>query len=102
MDAVKFLIEAERAWRTNPTCFKQMINLDGMKDDASYIVDRIQDFLEEHPHVTNQSEFLKNYPKARLECGFLSICPNEIFGDNKVSCKINCYSCQKEFWLSEI
>lgn len=103
MDAVEFLVEAERAWRTNPTRFKQMLDLDGMKYDAAYIVAQLQNFVKEHPRKTNQSEFLKHYPNAKLKDGVLTICPDEVFGDEEIPfCTSNCHSCQKEFWLHEI
>lgn len=65
----------------------------------------ILNWCKEHPIETRQSRFLKMFPEADIDCGFLKICPAVI--DNRLSdcekCKnTRCIDCEKEYWLAEV
>ena len=64
----------------------------------------VEKWLEAHPPKTRQSEFLKQYPNARLIDGVGAICPKTI--DISVSCPIrdgiDCPHCRRKFWMQEV
>lgn len=72
---------------------------DEISKDAIRIV---QEWSDEHPIKTRQSEFLKMFPNAKLTDGRLNICPKLL--DTKIeNCPMKvCDNCKKEYWLSEV
>lgn len=63
----------------------------------------VEQWVNEHPRKTRQSEFLKHYPNARFSSGCLNACPRNIFDNTNIDCdKQPCYECKKAFWLVEV
>lgn len=69
----------------------------------------VEQWAKEHPVKTRQSEFLEQYPEAKLtEDGVLALCPmaisSEYRGENDscVSCSRKCNDCRREFWSTEV
>lgn len=67
----------------------------------------VEEFAVGHPAKTRQSEFLKMYPRAKINDGMIDICPAKMCGD--VKCEYStlerikrCSECHKDYWLSEI
>lgn len=75
-------------------------------EEAVAIVER---WATEHPVKTRQSEFLKQWPEAKLkQNGVITICPLEVsatYREKDGSCAIrsgSCAECKKAFWLAEV
>lgn len=69
----------------------------------------VEQWAAEHPIKTRQSEFLKQYPEAKLkQNGVITICPLEVsaaYREKDGSCAIrsgSCAECKKKFWLAEV
>ena len=69
----------------------------------------VEQWAKEHPIKTRQSEFLKQWPEARLmQDGVLSICPIAIssaYRGEDGSCanpSEKCDNCRRKFWLAEV
>lgn len=65
----------------------------------------ILNWCKEHPIETRQSRFLKMFPNADIDCGFLDICPHVIdehsVNEKECPCK-TCLYCKKDYWLAEV
>lgn len=116
MDAVKFLEEAKRMCESYEECEACPANADGFDDcridnmqaiDAADAVAIVEKWAKEHPRKTRNSEFLKHYPNARVDChGVIDICPKAVDeeytpvnGCSKPSC---CDECSNEYWMQEV
>lgn len=69
----------------------------------------VEQWAAEHPAKTRQSEFLKQWPEAKLkQNGVITICPLEVsaaYREKDGSCAIrsgSCAECKKAFWLAEV
>lgn len=73
----------------------------------------VEKWAKEHPIKTRQSEFLKQYPEARIDkaTGVLTICPAELTKecrDDRGACGAYsvetcvCEPYRREFWLAEV
>lgn len=77
-------------------------------DNAEKCVAAVEKWANEHPVKTRQSEFLKQWPDARLYEGVLGICPAKLSSlcrDETGRCTKNvglCPDCRRDFWLAEI
>ena len=111
MDAVEFLKTLRRM--CNCECYKCEFwkRLSGFesctvwrKTHPEEAVAITEKWAAEHPIKTRQSEFLKHYPDAQISiCGYLNICPMDVFGREKIGCNNQtCLACKKEFWLAEV
>lgn len=73
-------------------------------DHAEEAVGIVERWAEQYPVKTRQSEFLKQYPNARLIDGVGAICPKTI--DISLSCPIrdgiDCPHCRRKFWMQEV
>ena len=81
--------------------------MEGM--DPQECISVVEQWAAEHPAKTRQSEFLKQYPEARLmQDGVLSICPIAIssaYRGEDGSCanpSEKCDDCRRKFWLAEV
>lgn len=118
MDAVEFLKERTRMCNFY---MSRCMNCPGNKvaycatlcAAAIELVPIVEQWVEEHPAKTRQSEFLKMFPNAPIkECGIIDICPNIlgelIDGAVGTRCCIHvadgmpCDDCARKFWLAEI
>lgn len=112
MDAIKYLNEVERMCRTYPKCKgcpATCNNTTTCKIKPAYqcsVEEKfsiVEEWSEEHPIKTRQSEFLKIYPNASTYNGQLSICPRDIDQTiEKEKCTGNCTRCKDEYWLKPI
>lgn len=61
--------------------------------------------VNEHPHKTRQSEFLKLFPGANVDetNGCLTLNPCNIYEKIRKECAgRKCCECRNEFWLAEV
>lgn len=114
MDAVEFLKALGRLCNNYP-CGDNCPLIDSCDDESvdGYVrkVQIVEQWAKEHPVKTRQSEFLAQYPNARLGAtGCLMLCPIDVMGREYVSKNIpgcinngiRCYQCRRDFWLKEI
>ena len=113
MDAVEFLKALGRLCN-NYLCGDNcpLIDICDDESDDSYVrkVQIVEQWAKAHPVKTRQSEFLKQWPDARVGGdGLPSIAPCQLYKDieekdeNGVCCKnCGCAECRRDFWLKEI
>lgn len=68
-------------------------------------VKAVEDWAAAHPAKTRQSEFLKQWPNAKLDGdGVLTVCPDAVNKGECFKCDIGkmCAECCREFWLTEV
>lgn len=112
MDAVEFLRERRRMCNAQDdcdtcpigiVCADYFVNHNYSQEKSSGMVSTVEQWAKDHPIKTRQSEFLKHYPDAQIDSGYLNACPMDIFGDMGINCnKQTCYECKKAFWLAEV
>lgn len=114
MDVVEFVRERDRMckhFRGCAGCPAEGIlcSLILGTNDAERLVPVVEEWAKEHPHKARQSEFLEQYPEARVDkYGILSICPADIaksLRDEYGGCANpmeNCHKCRREFWTQEV
>lgn len=103
MDAVKFLMERNRMLTSG---FATPI-IGGKlecEEQAEQIVRTVEGWSEEHPRKTRQSEFLKQWPNAKMNqdtetVDILPCCLDKSMMD---TCYGNCYDCRRKYWLQEV
>lgn len=112
MDAVEFLktLERQRNVGRDPNdghCNWAFIYFEHGNHEK--LVAEAEQWAKDHPIKTRQSEFLKNYPEARVdESGVLQVCPSPIFAAyrSKDGGCLNpyrkCADCRREYWLQEV
>ena len=112
MDAVEFVKTLGRM--CNCECYKCEIwkRLSGLESCTVWIETHPEEavaiskqWAKEHPIKTRQSEFLKQWPDARIHNvdGLPSLNPCHL--DNKMTYKCNgisCQECREKFWLAEV
>lgn len=79
--------------------------LENQKVTEEILVQIVEKWAKEHPIKTRQSEFLKMFPNARLECGIVCIDPCEVDMSigNDTRCKnTTCGECAEKYWLAEV
>lgn len=114
MDALEFLRERERMCRFYHhagDCYQcpakdcECSALEGMVDDDN-IVTIVEKWAAAHPRKTRQSEFLEQWPEARIaDSGVLGICPANVSAkhrDQRVCLARPCDVCCREFWMQEV
>lgn len=79
-----------------------MYDIERVWDNIDEAIKMTQQWSDEHPIKTRQSEFLKIFPNAKINnYGTLAICPVMI--DTTINCdQKNCYNCEKEYWNTEV
>lgn len=118
MDAVEFLKEAKRycKWCKNTTqdgkkrlcevCYFEKLNDLFNLPPMAYrkFVETVEEWRNEHPIKTRQSEFLKMYPNAVVMTGgVLCVRPCDVDNTIKNLCKTtNCGVCRRDYWLQEV
>lgn len=117
MDAMKFIKERKRMCNGRPcaTCplfaVHQLEYLPNCKEwcmdhpEASVTV--VEMWAEEHPSKTRQSEFLKQWPNAKMNpfTGTVDIPPcslNKSYLDECREHVSNCNDCRRKYWLQEV
>lgn len=105
MDAVKFLQERDRMYKSGAAT--PGIGLEDDYDIAS-VVQIVERWSAAHPRKTQQSEFLKQWPNARLdEHGVIDVAPCSVDtqGYHATACLSlwgSCTDCRREFWMQEV
>lgn len=122
MEAVEFLRERRRMCNAQEdcdtcpigiVCADYFVNHNYSQEKASGMVSTVEQWAKEHPIKTRQSEFLKQWPEARIDktTGALTICPAELTKecrDDRGACGAYsvetcvCEPCRREFWLAEV
>lgn len=117
MDAVEFLKEGTRMCNSYEACVGcPMYPTDDccmVKMNLKQMINIVEKWAKEHPVKTRQSEFLKQWPDARIESdGMPSICPIVVDkrcynkDDDALCCFVRdeekCRKCRRDFWLKEI
>lgn len=104
MDAVEFLNQLYRRYKSNPDYYSDMINLNNM-EPISFVA-AVSTWAKEHPIKTRQSEFLKLYPNAPLNWeGILKIQPCDLdraYESSELCRLTTCADCCKKYWLKEV
>lgn len=110
MDAVEFIKAIKQmlsAGASNSTVQKYISAY--KKNDCEGMVKAAEQWAAGHPVKTRQSEFLKQWPEAKLkQNGVITICPLEVsaaYREKDGSCAIrsgSCAECKKAFWLAEV
>lgn len=110
MDALEFIKAIKQmlsAGASNSTVQKYISAY--KKNDCEGMVKAAEQWAAEHPVKTRQSEFLKQWPEAKLkQNGVITICPLEVsaaYREKDGSCAIrsgSCAECKKAFWLAEV
>ena len=109
MDALEFIKAVTRMLKSGTIdCAIQKYISAQKKNDYEGMVEAAEQWAAEHPIKTRQSEFLKQWPDARLYEGVLGICPaklSSLYRDEIGRCTKNvtfCPDCRRDFWLAEI
>jgi hypothetical protein len=82
-------------------------HMNDLTNNAEECVAAVEKWAKEHPAKTRQSEFLKQWPNAELDCeGVIVIDPCDIdktmYRKYKGCSKGDCPDCRRDFWLAEI
>lgn len=118
MDAMKFLSEAKRMCNNAGPCetcdavqfcgFTPEFPKDfGTVDQMQKMVKLVEKWAEEHPCKTRQSEFLKQWPTAKINplIGTVDISPCNLDKSLLDECREHghdCYDCRRKYWLQEV
>ena len=118
MDAVKFLSEAKRMCSNAGPCStcdaKQfcgfMVDFPrdfGEIDQMQKMVKIVEKWAEEHPRKTRQSEFLAQWPNAKMnpDTGTVDVPPCYLDKSLLDECRehaSDCYDCRRKYWLQEV
>ena len=105
MDAIEFIKQVRRMGKQKgeAICFK-------LEEIDTEIVDRIEQWAKAHPEKTRQSEFLKQWPYAKIsDDGLPAISPCQLNVEllqceSQKDCEDRgvCDKCRRDFWLKEI
>lgn len=113
MDAVEYNMALYRMCQSNDiSCNMCEFNkLCGIKnsgstlEDAKKAVKFVEQWAQDHPFKTRQSEFLKLFPNAQKSDGIINICPILIDEDYKSTSEClgtRCKVCRQLFWNEEV
>ena len=114
MDALEFIRERNRMCKHFRGCAG--CPADGMicstiwgMNDAERLVQIVEEWAKEHPRKTRQSEFLEQWPEARVDKdGILFVCPAGIVKSLRnehggcTNPMVDCRKCRREFWTQEV
>lgn len=106
MDALEFIKAIKQmlsAGANNSTVQKYISAY--KKNDCEGMVKAAEQWAAEHPVKTRQSEFLKQWPDARIKKadGLPMASPCDLDGKLAGKCDgIRCPECRKKFWLAEV
>lgn len=114
MVAVEFCEESTRMCKTYPSCSDCPAKLDdgvcGLRCSRyDYAPDKkvaiVEQWAKEHPRKTRQSEFLKQWPNAKIGSeGTVAIdpCIFDTTVRNRRCIATSCAQCRREFWTKEV
>lgn len=112
MNAVRFIEERNRMCKSFDKCSYDCPAWDGsckletgtnLECEADKQVEIVKEWAATHPRKTRQSEFLKQWPNAKVDAnGILEICPVKL--DTNQDCllgqraHLSCADCCDRFW----
>lgn len=108
MDVLEFVKQHARmcdAFDCDSCALKDKLNCCAISDITKEAVKIVEDWAAAHPAKTRQSEFLKQWPNAKLDGdGVLTVCPDAVNKGECYKCDIGkmCAECCREFWLKEV
>ena len=106
MDAVECMKAVTRMLKSGTIdCAIQKYISAQKKNDYEGMVEAAEQWAAEHPAKTRQSEFLKQWPEARINDadGLPMASPCDLDGKLAGKCEgIPCPECRKAFWLAEV
>lgn len=117
MDAVDFITERNRMCKSSASCAECVLSnkVIGLCtkwcfEHPEEVVAAVEQWANEHPRKTRQSEFLKMFPNVDLDSeGVINILPCQMdtkrypVNDNGGGCKTApCVICKQEFWMQEV
>lgn len=106
MDAVECMKAVTRMLKSGTIdCEIQKYISAQKKNDYEGMVKAAEQWAAEHPAKTRQSEFLKQWPDARIKKadGLPMASPCDLDGKLAGKCDgIHCPECRKKFWLAEV
>lgn len=110
MDALEFLKERKRMCTSYTGCGGCPLEgthcvLSYATDDKDYerIIATVEQWADEHPRKTRQSEFLKQWPNASAAEDGVLFCPKAVDSAHICYCKDKgCGICRREFWMQEV
>ena len=115
MDAVKFCEESRRMCSANKCAecpavdghfCKIALRYTNISSDAKVAI--VEQWAKEHPVKTRQSEFLRQWPNAKMRGdGWLEVSPCSIDYKNYnakacLSRGLKCFDCRREYWSQEV
>lgn len=89
----------ERKDKANLTCIQWF------EAHPEETVSIVEQWANEHPRKTRQSEFLKQWPNAKMPSGQLIGCPQYVEEGYHppLGCSATrCTDCRREFWMQEV
>ena len=105
MDAVEFIRQVRRMGKQKgeAICFK-------LEEIDTEIVEMVEQWAKAHPEKTRQSEFLKQWPDAKIsDDGLPTVAPCQLNiellqCESQEACEERgvCGKCRRDFWLKEI
>ena len=109
MDAVKYVKTQDRLCRSKDSCFECPLqdkeNCGCIADTIEYVekaVQIVEEWAKDYPVKTRQSEFLKMFPNADIDC----ILPCELDKNLKRGhCHdddVGCFYCKQDYWNEEV
>lgn len=114
MDAVEYIKTLHRLCKSKNHCYECPLQKDGhcivdisivgTSEYAEKAVQIVEQWAKEFPVKTRQSEFLKQFPDARVnDDGILCITPCNIEGKS-IGCPNgkSCGDCRRDYWLTEV
>lgn len=114
-DAVKFMKERNRMCKASTACAGCALSDKSTDPCSKWCFDHpeeavaaVEGWVSEHPAKTRQSEFLKQWPTAELDCdGLLLLCPLYISDEYRcdsgcANVRKHCADCRREFWNQEV
>lgn len=115
MDALDFLKERRRMCLSYDACKgcplergTCVLSVNTSDKICERVIATVEQWSKEHLRKTRQSEFLKQYPCAKIDSqGVLYACPADVYGNNacpknKEDAPIICHDCRREFWMQEV
>lgn len=105
MDAIEFVKQLRRMNKQGVPKNRFIYPCAGQETDSpEEVVAEVEEWAKDNPVKTRQSEFLKQWPDAQLDCcGIVEICPSDIDTTIHQNCSADkCGGCRREFWLAEV
>ena len=114
MDAIKFIAERNRMCKSSVSCVGCTLSNKAVGLCIKWCFEHpeeaaaaVEQWANEHPRKTRQSEFLKQWPRAKMDKRHvLLIQPCDIdaiaYEDGGLNCDGSCDKCRREFWMQEV